>query len=154
MQMWIRWLGFVNLIPALFLLKHTQARYVLGAILFIMVTNLSMMFLAGSGLVKALSIPHLFVWVPLVVYLAHQFRSGKIQVGSIVGVWLFAVMVTDFISTVFDFRDSAEYLLGDHGPVALDAAAGPPYAILAVMLVLGIAMLAYAFGGRRASIAQ
>jgi hypothetical protein len=149
MVLWVRWLGLVNLVGPLFFLRRPQARWVLAAMLFVMITNTSMMYFGGSGLVKALSIPHLIVWVPLVVYLANQFRTGKVEIGSAFGIWLFAVMVTNFVSSVFDFRDGAEYLLGDRGVVTLDPTAAPPYVTLSAMAVLGVVMLAYAFGPGR-----
>jgi hypothetical protein len=143
--LWIRWLGLVNVVGGLVFVRRPQARWVLAAMVFILVTNVGLM-MAGSGLVKLLSIPHLFAWIPLVAYLAMQLRSGHVDIRKPFGIWCLVVMVTDLVSVVFDLRDGAQYLLGDHGVVMPDALAAFPLVTLLVIATSTVALVAYALG--------
>jgi hypothetical protein len=94
------------------------------------------------GLVKALAIPHLFAWIPLVAYLAMQVRNGQIDIKSIFGVWVLILIVTNTISVIFDIRDTVEYIAGDRGIVAVSSA-NIPYFMFAVILVSVTALAVY-----------
>ena len=79
-----------------------------------MATNMPLMWIYG-GMNKVMSIPHLFAWVPLVLYLAYKladdgYRSGMSD-GETVMVWL--LLVINGISLVFDFVDSIKWIQGD-----------------------------------------
>lgn len=139
LRYWIRWLGVMNMVCILFVWKHTQARWAAVAMLFVVAANVPIAM--ALGLVKALAIPHLFAWVPLVAYLAMQVREGKLQTKSIFGVWVLTLMVTNTVSIIFDIRDTVEYIAGDRGIVSVSSA-NIPYAMFAVCLV-SVAALAY-----------
>ena len=141
--LWVRWLGLANLSGLVFW-RRPQARWVLAAMVFIILTNGPM--LLTLGLVKALSIPHLFVWMPLTAYLAMELRSGRVEHRTPFGIWCFIVMLTNLISVVFDLRDGAEYLLGDRAIVATDPMAELPIITLLVIGVCMTALLAYSLG--------
>jgi len=143
---WLRALAVVNMASILFL-RRVQARWVLAAMLFIGVTNVPI-FLA-FGLVKLGSIPHL-IWIPLIIYLAREFRLGQINIKTGFGVWCLVVMLVDLVSIVFDVRDSVQYLMGDQAPMAIDPNAALPYFTLTAIAVSVVALLAYAFGQGRA----
>jgi hypothetical protein len=143
--LWIRWLGLVNLVGGLVFVRRPQARWVLAAMVFILVTNVGLM-MAGSGLVKLLSIPHLFVWIPLIGYLAMQLRSGHVEIGKPFGIWCLIVIMTDLVSVVFDLRDGAQFLLGDDGVVVPDSLAAFPVMTLLVIAASAIALVAYSLG--------
>ena len=97
-------------------------------------------------MVKALSIPHLVVWIPLVAYLAMELRSGRVERRKPFGTWCLVVMLTNLVSVVFDLRDGAEYLLGDHAIVAADPAAEFPIISLLVIGFCMAALVAYSLG--------
>ena len=141
--LWVRWLGLANLSGVVFW-RRRQARWVLAAMAFIILTNGPM--LLALGLVKALSIPHLVVWLPLTAYLAMELRSGRVEHGKPFGIWCLVVMLTNLISVVFDLRDGAEYLLGDHAIVAADPTAEFPIITLLVIGLCTAALLAYSLG--------
>ena len=139
---WLRTLAVVNMASIVFL-RRIQARWVLAAMLFIGVTNIPI-FLA-FGLIKLGSIPHL-IWIPLIIYLAREFRFGQIDIKTGFGVWCLVVMLVDLVSIVFDVRDSVQYLMGDHAPMAIDPNAALPHFTLTAIAVSVAAVLAYAFG--------
>ena len=139
LKYWIRWLGVMNMACIFFVWKHYQARWVAVAMLIVIAANVPIAM--ALGLVKALAIPHLFAWIPLVVYLAMQVRKGKVQTKSIFGIWVLMLMVTNTVSIIFDIRDTVEYIAGDRGIVAISSA-NIPYAMLAVCLV-SVAALAF-----------
>lgn len=143
MSIWLRVMGIVNL-SSLFFLRHMQARWVLAAFLFIAATNVPIFL--SFGLIKLGSVPHLVVWIPLVVYLAREFRHGNIDVKTVFGAWSVVVMLIVLVSVVFDVRDSAEYLLGDNTQMAIDPDAAPPYLTLLAIGVSITSVIAYSFG--------
>jgi len=145
---YLRTLAIINL-SSVFLIWKVQARWVLGAMLFIMATN-GPIFLA-MGLVKIGSLPHLIVWVPLVWYLANQLRSGKVDARKPFGWWCMAVMLADLVSVVFDVRDTFQYILGDRGSVLENLSTELPIPTLIVIVITAIALIGYALGVRRSA---
>ncbi|MGI9327043.1 MAG: hypothetical protein ACR2PZ_17630 [Pseudomonadales bacterium] len=144
---WLRVLGVVNLASAFFL-RRVQARWVLGAFLFIAATNIPIFL--SSGLTKLGSVPHLIVWIPLIIYLAREFRSGHIEFKSSFGIWCVIVLLVNLISVVFDVRDSIQYLQGDHEPMTVDPNAEAPIMTLLAIVASIILVFGYSFGfGRR-----
>ena len=142
--LWLRWLMLVNL-SSLFLVRRVQARWVLAAMLFIIVANRGLL-MAGSGVVKLLSIPHLVVWLPLLPYLAMQLRSGQVDIRKPFGIWCLVVLLSDLVSVVFDLRDGAQYLLGDRAVMTPDPTAGLPVPTLLVIAASLAALVAYVLG--------
>lgn len=143
MLVWLRLLGALNL-SSVFFIRRIQARWVLGAMLFVAATNVPMFL--SMGLVKLGSIPHLVVWIPLVVWLAGQLRTGKVDIRSTFGVWCFAVMLVDLVSVVFDLRDGAQYLLGDRGLVTQNPSTDLPIPTLLVIAVSVVGVAGYSLG--------
>ncbi len=138
--MWVRWLGLVNLMIALFFIRnHVPARWVLAAMLFIMATNIPMSM--SLGLVKVLGIPHIIAWLPLVIYLANLFRIGAVELKSKLGIWLAAVIATDITSIVFDVRDGVEYILGDRAIVNVDSSQMPYITLVVLAASLAVAFI-------------
>lgn len=140
---WLRVLAVLNLCSVL-LIRRTQARWVLVALLFIFATNMPIFL--SFGLVKLASIPHFLVWIPLVVYLAKQLRSGQVDVHKPFGLWCFAVMLVDLVSVVFDLRDGAQYLLGDRSPLPNNLSASLPVPTLVVIAGATVVAAGYALG--------
>ncbi|NKC02151.1 MAG: hypothetical protein GKR90_27130 [Pseudomonadales bacterium] len=146
MGIWLRTIGIANLLSVL-VLKHIQARWVLAAILFIAVTNIPIFL--SYGLIKLGSVPHLIVWVPLIVYLAREFRGGKIQPKTPFGIWALVTLMLIVISVVFDVRDTVQYILGDRAQMEIDPNAPPPYITLLAIVLSIFAVVAYSFGFNR-----
>lgn len=145
---WLRVLAITNM-ASVFLLRRAEARWVLGAMLFIAATNIPIFL--SLGLVKLGSIPHLIVWIPLVAHLARQLRSGQVALRTPFGMWCFAVMLLDLVSVVFDVRDGAQYLLGDRGPMPPDPSTGLPILTLVAIGASLVAISAYSLGFPRRS---
>lgn len=141
MFVWLRTIGIVNM-ASIFLLRRTQARWILAAMLFIMATNVPIFL--SFGLVKLGSIPHLLVWVPLVIYLAREIRSGRVNVRRPFGMWCFTVMLIDLVSVVFDMRDGVQYLLGDTTPMTENLSTGFPIPTLIAIVVAITVAVCYA----------
>ena len=140
LKYWVRWLGVTNMACIFFVWEYTQARWVGVAMLFVLLANIPIGM--ALGLVKALAIPHLFAWIPLLVYLLIQVRNGQIDLKSIFGVWVLVLIVTNTISVIFDVRDTVEYIAGDRGIVAVSSAS-IPYFMCAVILVSLALMAVY-----------
>jgi hypothetical protein len=150
MLIWIRTLGFINT-SSIFLLRRSEARWVLAAFVFIAIVNPAMM-AAGTGLVKLLGIPHLVVWIPLVAYLAVRLRSGQTDIRSPFGAWCAIVMLVNLISVVFDLRDGVQFVLGDRGVVTGPAPDLPIPTLLAIAVsATALVMYATGFGRDRES---
>ena len=143
LSLWLRFLGALNLSSVL-LLRRRQARWVFGAILFIIATNVPIFL--SFGLVKLGSIPHLFVWIPLVIYLAKQVRSGQVDIKKPFGMWCFALMILNLVSIVFDMRDGVQYLLGDHAAMPQGLSPTPPVPTLLAIVVVVFAAVRYSLG--------
>ena len=140
LTIWINWLVLVNLVPPLFFLRQMQARWVLGAMIFVTAVNIPLSLVFGFS--KALAIPHLIVWIPLVIYLAREWRDNRLHDTPIFKSWIMAVMITDLISVVFDIRDAAFFLGGDTGIHTADIS-DIPYATFAAVIVALAALFFY-----------
>ncbi len=140
MTIWLRWLVLVNIIPALIFVRQVQARWVLGAVAFIAVVNVPLGMMFGFG--KALAIPHLIVWIPLIIYLAQEWRNGQIKNTPIFKGWIAAVMITNLISVIFDIRDGTQFLLGDTEPIKVSTS-DIPYVTFAAIIVALAALFIY-----------
>ena len=139
---WLRTLAIFN-VMSIFWIKRVQARWILAAIVFIAFTNVPIFL--SLGLVKLGSIPHLLVWIPLLVYLAREIRLGRVDVKTTFGVWCFAVILLNLTSVVFDLRDGIQYLLGDTAPMtAATVAKGFPIATTIAIFLSYVAVAAYA----------
>ena len=75
-----------------------------------MLMNLAIM-IHERGLSKAMALPHLFLWTPLVVYIAWllQVYSGMEQSFRL---YLWLLLVVDVISLVMDYADAWKWLRG------------------------------------------
>lgn len=145
---WLRLIAITNM-ASVFLLRRTEARWVLGAMLFIAATNIPIFL--SLGLVKLGSIPHLIVWIPLVAHLARQLRSGQVDLRTPFGMWCFAVMLINLVSVVFDVRDGAQYLLGDRETILQNPSTDLPILTLFVIAASVVAISAYSIGFPRKS---
>jgi len=106
---WVHWLLIINLSSIIFIWKHVEARYVLGAMLF----NLPLiMYLFDTfGWVRILGLSHIIVWTPLLIYL--WLRRENIKLKTSFGVYITTLFFTDAFSLVIDYIDLVRYFVGD-----------------------------------------
>lgn len=103
----------VNMLPFFFLETRAGVAGSLAA-LFVVATNVPLMWRYG-GMNKVLSIPHLFAWVPLTLYLVllladDSYRSGMSGGETIMVSLLLAI---NGISLMFDVVDAIKWIKGD-----------------------------------------
>lgn len=100
-----------NILPIAFL-GHPGAALITVLSIGGMLPNLVIMAL-DRGVSRAMSIPHLFLWIPLVVILVHQLATVELAAGY--AAFLAVLLVIDLISLAFDIPDSLRWLRGDRG---------------------------------------
>ena len=76
--------------------------------------GVQMMFDA-MGYVKLLGLPHLILWVPIVVFLMAQQARGDMTNWPRRIIWFIIAIIC--ISLVFDFIDVARWILGERAPL-------------------------------------
>ena len=124
LPLWVQvWVGLI-LVPvnaaAFFLLDTVTGQYTAVAAVFVVITNGPLMLLY-QGMNRALSLPHLVAWVPLVYLLVAHLGSGEVSRGE----WFYAllVIIVNGISLVFDVLDSWRWLRGERETPGLDSSA-------------------------------
>lgn len=100
-----------NILPIAFL-GHPGAALITVLSIGGMLPNLVIMAL-DRGVSRAMSIPHLLLWIPLVVVLVHQLATVELAAGY--AAFLAVLLVIDLISLAFDIPDSLRWLRGDRG---------------------------------------
>ena len=117
--LWLNWLVIGAFLLPLVLLVWRQSRLtgivaLLGSVISGVLINL--MFLQ-LGHVKLLGLPHIIVWVPLLIYLNGQQKRTDMPI------WprriIYVIMFTLVISLAFDTIATMQYLLGDRTPIAI-----------------------------------
>jgi len=112
-QAWLTLLLGVNLLAPLFLFETLEARMVLATML---ASVLPLTWItAAAGFSRLLGLGHI-LWVPLVVFLWRALPDYS--AGTLVGVWLRAVIALNTASLVIDAIDVRRYVRGDRGEVA------------------------------------
>jgi hypothetical protein len=75
-----------------------------------MIPNLPIM-LAERGLSRAMAIPHVLLWTPLVGLLIWIQATGQVSGGQVLYLWL--LLFVDAISLGFDYVDAYKWLRGE-----------------------------------------
>ena len=73
------------------------------------------MMIDAMGYVKLLGLPHLILWVPIVVFLMAQQARGDMTNWPRRIIWFIIAIIC--ISLVFDFIDVARWILGERAPL-------------------------------------
>ncbi|MCF6320561.1 MAG: hypothetical protein L3J32_02190 [Rhizobiaceae bacterium] len=106
-QIWVNFLGTVNVAAILFVFKSKLPWIILGAIVFSLLT---ISWLHNEyGFVRLLGLPHIIVWTPMLWYFWKV--VPKLE-ASLLKKYLYLLMGTNFISLVIDYIDVARYFLG------------------------------------------
>lgn len=115
---WVQaWVGFI-LIPAnalpFFLLDTWSGRAAALAAVFVVVTNLPIMWVE-SGMSRAMSLPHLLAWIPLELALLLRLSGAVGTVPPVQGEVALAVLllIVNGMSVAFDMLDSWRWLRGE-----------------------------------------
>jgi hypothetical protein len=108
LQAWIGWMLIVNSASILFL-RHTEARWVLGAWIGSFVFMSALFELNGFN--RLLGLSHVLWWTPLLIYLMR--RLPGLDGSAAFARWLRTLMVTNALSLVVDYTDVVRYLLGE-----------------------------------------
>ncbi len=114
---WVQlWVGFVlipvNVFP-FFLLDSWSGRAGAVAALFVVATNVPIMW-AACGMSRAMSLPHLLAWIPLEIALALRVAgaAGSLPPSTAELTLALALLIVNGISLVFDAIDSWRWLRG------------------------------------------
>lgn len=114
LPLWVQvWVGLI-LVPvnvaAFFMLDTVTGQYTAIAAVFVAITNSPLM-IVYQGMNRALSLPHLVAWFPLVYLVALRMASETLAPGE----WIYALLVllVNGISLVFDVLDSWRWLRGE-----------------------------------------
>ncbi len=106
---WVSWLMAVNTMSVLFVARHVEARWVLGAWL----VNLPLMTVLfdSVGFVRLLGLSHIVVWTPLLIYLWTRRAECDLKTGF--GKWAMALFLSNGLSLAIDYVDIVRYMMGD-----------------------------------------
>ena len=137
-RVWFQWMfAVIVLMPVLFV-RHPAGRVAVGFSLVFFAVQLPLMRMVG--LTNLLSLTHLLIWGPLLVYLCRGLRSGRIRRGSLIGVWAALASATAIVSLVFDVRDFGRWIAGARGIASPPPDPGIPW----VWVTLIVASLVFA----------
>jgi hypothetical protein len=115
-QWWMNWMMLIFAASIVFVWKHKEARWTLGALVLSMPTAMAVFALWGT--VHLFGIVHWLLWAPLAAYLVQRWRhSGeeKFATWGPFRVWVSALLATIFVSLAFDARDIVLVLNGTKG---------------------------------------
>lgn len=117
LPVWVQvWVGFVlipvNVFP-FFLLDSWSGRVGAAAALFVVATNVPIMWVA-AGMSRAMSLPHLLAWIPLEIALVLRIAGavGNLPPSTTELALAFVLLIVNGISLVFDAIDSWRWLRG------------------------------------------
>ena len=112
-RVWFQWMFAVIVLAPILFVRHRQGRVALLFSLVFFAVQMPLMRIVG--LTNLLSLTHLMIWGPLVAFLCHELRSGRIRHRSLLGVWAALASTTAIISLVFDIRDFGRWIEGERG---------------------------------------
>lgn len=103
---WLTWMFAINA-SAVFFLRHIPARWVLAAVPVNMLAMQLLLRFFGRG--HHLSLPHVLLWTPLLIYL--YCRRQELLAQPMTRLWLMALFATDAVSLLFDYSSVIHWLL-------------------------------------------
>jgi len=107
LKAWLLWLFTVNAASLLFI-RRIEARWVLSAMLLNLAGMIILLKLYGGG--HHMSLPHVILWTPLLVYLALRARLLR-ALPRAYAAWLVVLFVSDAVSLGFDYVNLAKLVL-------------------------------------------
>jgi len=146
LRLWFGWMGIVILFAPIAFVHRRRGRIVLA---FTAVFAAAMLpVLHAVGISYLISLVHLVVWVPLLLYLSFLLRERRIRPGSPFGVWAIVAVSTLIVTLVLDVRDFVRWLGGERG--LIDPAPGVylPWVTIPAMIAAFAAVAWYILGPR------
>ncbi|MDQ7080302.1 MAG: hypothetical protein Q9M41_06495 [Paracoccaceae bacterium] len=127
MPLWVQiWVALI-LVPvnmaSLFFVGQKWGAGIAVAAVGAMMLNLPIM-LAERGLSKAMALPHVIIWGPLLVAVAWLLATGNSGLDPAFAAYLRVLLVVNLISLAFDLRDTALWLKGDRAVAGKGPAKG------------------------------
>ena len=108
LQVWMGWMGFINLAAILFVWKTREARWALAAFLASAMTMSGLYEIFGYE--RILGLAHVLFWTPLLIWLFGRRKSiGRRGAPAI---YLHVLFATIGLSLVVDYYDVATFLIG------------------------------------------
>ncbi len=99
----------VNMIAAIF---YTAPGGLLIAVLAIGAMALNgVIMLIERGFSKAMALPHVLIWTPMVVLIVWKLQSGAVD--GIYAQYLWLLLVVDLVSLGLDFKDTRDWFRGN-----------------------------------------
>lgn len=117
MQLWLNWMMLVVIIMPIFFFRRPQGRIAILCSILLIATAIPTTRIVGMS--NFLSLLHLIIWTPLLIYFSHQLRHQRIPIKSVFGIWSLTMITTLIISLVFDIRDFGRWLMGERGVVSV-----------------------------------
>ena len=114
-NMWLQWMLVVIIVAPVVFVRHRQGRIALLGSVVLIAAQFPL--ISAYGLTNLLSLTHLLVWTPVVVYFCRELQAERINVKSVFGVWSLVMVASAIISLVFDVRDFGRWIMGDRGVV-------------------------------------
>lgn len=149
-SLWFYWMFFIIVLAPIVFIRRRQGRVVLVFSAIFLVVQLPLAQVVG--LTNLLSLTHLLIWTPLVIYLLRELRARRIEPVSPFGTWALTASGTAIISLVFDVRDFGRWIAGDRGvvqPPSLEQTTIPWLWVILIVMALGAAAW-YAFSSNTA----
>jgi hypothetical protein len=112
-RVWFQWMFAVIVLAPILFVRHRPGRVALLFSLVFIAVQIPLM--RTVGLTNLLSLTHLAIWGPLIVYLCNGLRSQRIRRQSLLGVWAALASATAIVSLVFDVRDFGRWIAGERG---------------------------------------
>jgi len=114
LPMWVRFWVALILVPinmgGLLFLDHPVGRWSAFLGIIAMIPNIFIM-IHQQGLSKAMALPHLLPWSILVVWLLVVMTGPEAPTGPL-GLFLWALIATDSISLILDYKDAYQWWRG------------------------------------------
>ncbi len=114
LPLWVQvWVGLI-LVPvnmASILFVYQPAGLLIAALAIGGMTPNLFIMIKERGLSKAMALPHLLIWTPLVIILLTNLGSPWVQGGYQTYIWL--LLAVDLVSLAFDYPDAWKWWKGD-----------------------------------------
>ncbi len=114
MPLWVQiWVALILVPVNMFSLVFVTAPvglWVAALAIGAMLLNLVLM-LIERGLSRAMALPHVLIWTPLVIWVGWMLAQGTVS--GRFATYLLLLLVVDGISLALDFRDARDWLVGN-----------------------------------------
>jgi len=111
-QVWVALILVPVNVASLWFLGETNALMIAVLAIGAMALN-GVIMMYERGFSRAMALPHVVIWVPLVVWLLSMLLGGEVGGGFAGYLWM--LLVIDTISLGFDFRDARDWFRGSRG---------------------------------------